>query len=65
MVVVVIENAARLSIPLLVKEGIDTGIPPIRAAGDLGPLLLVVGHRARSRRSPRRSPATSSSCARA
>lgn len=43
MVVVVVENAARLSIPYLVKEGIDTGIPPIRASGDLGPLLLVVG----------------------
>jgi ABC-type multidrug transport system fused ATPase/permease subunit len=42
MVVVVVENAARLSIPYLVKEGIDTGIPPIRASGDLGPLLLVV-----------------------
>src|SRR6478736_1403110 len=43
MVVVVVENAARLSIPYLVKEGIDTCIPPIRASGDLGPLLLVVG----------------------
>jgi len=43
MVVVIVENAARLSIPYLVKEGIDTGIPPIRASGDLGPLLLVVG----------------------
>ena len=43
MVVVIVENAARLSIPYLVKEGIDTGIPPIRGTGDLGPLLLVVG----------------------
>jgi ABC-type multidrug transport system fused ATPase/permease subunit len=43
MVVVVIENAARLSIPYLVKEGIDVGIPPIRERGDLEPLLLVVG----------------------
>ncbi len=43
MAVVIVENAARLSIPYLVKEGIDTGIPPIRASGDLGPLLLVVG----------------------
>jgi ABC-type multidrug transport system fused ATPase/permease subunit len=42
MAVVVIENAARLSIPYLVKEGIDTGIPPIRESGDLGPLLVVV-----------------------
>jgi ABC-type multidrug transport system fused ATPase/permease subunit len=43
VVVVVVENAARLSIPYLVKEGIDVGIPPIRETGDLGPLLLVVG----------------------
>jgi ABC-type multidrug transport system fused ATPase/permease subunit len=43
ILVVVVENAARLSIPYLVKEGIDTGIPPIRATGDLGPLFLVVG----------------------
>jgi len=43
LLVVLVENAARLSIPYLVKEGIDTGIPPIRATGDLGPLLLVVG----------------------
>lgn len=41
--VVVVENAARLSIPYLVKEGIDTGIGPIRADGDLGPLLVIVG----------------------
>jgi ATP-binding cassette subfamily B protein len=43
VLVVVVENAARLSIPYLVKEGIDTGIPPIRATGDLGPLFLIVG----------------------
>jgi ATP-binding cassette subfamily B protein len=43
ILVVLVENAARLSIPYLVKEGIDTGIPPIRATGDLGPLFLVVG----------------------
>ncbi len=42
VVVVVMENAARLSIPYLVKEGIDTGIPPIRATGDTGPLYLIV-----------------------
>jgi ATP-binding cassette subfamily B protein len=41
--VVLVENAARLSIPFLVKEGIDTGIPPIREDGDLGPLLVIVG----------------------
>src|SRR5664279_3633634 len=28
--IVVVENASRLSIPYLVKEGIDKGIPPIR-----------------------------------
>jgi ATP-binding cassette subfamily B protein len=41
--IVLLENAARLSIPYLVKEGIDTGIPPIRENGDLGPLLFIVG----------------------
>jgi ABC-type multidrug transport system fused ATPase/permease subunit len=41
--VVVVENAARLSIPYLVKEGIDTGIPPIRESDDLEPLLMIVG----------------------
>ena len=41
--VVLVENIARLSIPYLVKEGIDTGIPPIRATGDLEPLFLIVG----------------------
>ena len=41
--VVVVENAARLAIPFLVKEGIDTGIPPIAADDDLEPLLLIVG----------------------
>ncbi len=41
--IVLVENVARLSIPYLVKEGIDTGIPPISATGDLEPLLLIVG----------------------
>ena len=41
--IVLVENIARLSIPYLVKEGIDTGIPPIRATGDLDPLLVIVG----------------------
>lgn len=41
--IVVIENAARLSIPYLVKEGIDSGIPPIRESDDLRPLLGIVG----------------------
>ena len=43
MVIVVIENAARLSIPFLVKVGIDSGIPPIAEDDNLGPLLLIVG----------------------
>ena len=43
MVIVVIENAARLSIPYLVKVGIDSGIPPIQESNDLEPLLLIVG----------------------
>jgi len=43
VIVVVVENAARLSIPFLVKEGIDDGIPPIRDNGNLEPLLLIVG----------------------
>ena len=37
--IVVVENAARLAIPYLVKEGIDTGIPPIRESDNLEPLL--------------------------
>jgi ATP-binding cassette subfamily B protein len=41
--IVVVENASRLAIPYLVKEGIDTGIPPIREHDDLQPLLVVVG----------------------
>jgi ABC-type multidrug transport system fused ATPase/permease subunit len=41
--IVVVENAARLSIPYLVKEGIDDGIAPIQASGDLKPIFLVVG----------------------
>jgi ATP-binding cassette, subfamily B, bacterial len=40
--IVLVENAARLSIPYLVKEGIDTGIPPIRDDNDLEPLLVIV-----------------------
>ncbi|MBI2244520.1 MAG: ABC transporter ATP-binding protein [Nocardioides sp.] len=43
VLIVVVENAARLSIPYLVKEGIDTGIPPIQESGDLEPLFLIVG----------------------
>jgi ATP-binding cassette, subfamily B, bacterial len=43
VVIVVVENAARLSIPYLVKVGIDSGIPPIRQDDNLDPLLLIVG----------------------
>ncbi len=42
VLVVLVENAARLSIPYLVKEGIDTGIPPIQQRDDLRPLVLIV-----------------------
>ncbi|HSE09776.1 MAG TPA: ABC transporter ATP-binding protein [Nocardioidaceae bacterium] len=41
--VVLAENAARLSIPYLVKEGIDEGIPPIRESGDTSLLITIVG----------------------
>jgi len=41
--IVIVENAARLSIPYLVKEGIDKGIPPIRQDNDTSVLFLVVG----------------------
>jgi len=40
--VVVVENAARLSVPVLVQRGIDHGIPPILAGGSSRELLLVV-----------------------
>jgi ABC-type multidrug transport system fused ATPase/permease subunit len=43
LVIVVIENAARLSIPYLVKVGIDSGIPPIQEDNNLEPLLMIVG----------------------
>ncbi|MGV0852034.1 ABC transporter ATP-binding protein [Mycolicibacterium phlei] len=42
-VVVVVENAARLSVPILVKRGIDIGIPPILAGGPAHALLTIVG----------------------
>ncbi len=41
--IVLVENASRLSIPYLVKEGIDKGIPPIRRADDMSVLITVVG----------------------
>ena len=40
--IVVVENASRLSIPYLVKEGIDKGIPPIRENGDTSLLFTIV-----------------------
>ena len=40
--VVVVENAARLSVPVLVQRGIDRGIPPILAGGSSRELLMVV-----------------------
>jgi ATP-binding cassette, subfamily B, bacterial len=42
MIAVVVENAARLSIPLLVAKGIDVGIPPIRQHDDIEPLVGIV-----------------------
>jgi ATP-binding cassette, subfamily B, bacterial len=41
-VVVVVENAARLSVPLLVQRGIDHGIPPIVAGGTARELFLIL-----------------------
>ena len=41
--VVVVENAARLSVPLLVQRGIDHGIPPIIDGGSAHALLTIVG----------------------
>ncbi|MEZ0052216.1 ATP-binding cassette subfamily B protein [Mycobacterium sp. MAA66] len=40
--VVVVENAARLSVPLLVQRGIDHGIPPILQGGPARELVTVV-----------------------
>ena len=40
--VVVAENAARLSVPLLVQRGIDHGIPPLVDGGSSRELLLIV-----------------------
>ncbi|NYD58001.1 ABC-type multidrug transport system fused ATPase/permease subunit [Nocardioides marinisabuli] len=42
VLIVLVENAARLAIPYLVKVGIDSGIPPIRERDDLSTLLTVV-----------------------
>ncbi|WP_151084715.1 ABC transporter ATP-binding protein [Nocardioides cynanchi] len=42
-IAVLVENAARLSIPLLVAKGIDQGIPPIQQSNNLRPLFVIVG----------------------
>ncbi|BDX30382.1 ABC transporter ATP-binding protein [Mycobacterium antarcticum] len=42
-IVIVVENAARLSVPLLVQRGIDHGIPPIGDGGSARELMLIVG----------------------
>lgn len=41
--VVVVENAARLSVPILVQRGIDHGIPPLVEGGSARELMLIVG----------------------
>ncbi|MCH9708295.1 MAG: ABC transporter ATP-binding protein/permease [Actinomycetia bacterium] len=41
-VVVVVENAARLSVPLLVQKGIDDGIPPLVEGGPAHTLMMIV-----------------------
>ncbi len=41
--VVVVENAARLSVPILVQRGIDRGIPPLLEGGSARELMLIVG----------------------
>ncbi|MCV7419175.1 ABC transporter ATP-binding protein [Mycobacterium yunnanensis] len=41
-VVIVVENAARLSLPLLVQRGIDHGIPPLVDGGSARELILIV-----------------------
>src|SRR5436305_2418329 len=40
--VVVVENAARLSVPILVQRGIDHGIPPILSGGSAHTLMVIV-----------------------
>ncbi|MGI9162805.1 MAG: ABC transporter ATP-binding protein [Mycobacterium sp.] len=41
-VVVIMENVARLSVPLLVQRGIDHAIPPLLAGGSAAELMAVV-----------------------
>ena len=54
--IVLVENAARLSIPYLVKEGIDNGIPPIRASAATRRRCSTSSASCWSPRSSRRSP---------
>lgn len=42
-VVVIVENAARLAVPLLVQRGIDYAIPPLLRGGPARELVIVVG----------------------
>ena len=42
-IVVVVENLARLSVPILVQRGIDHGIPPIVSGGSAHTLMVIVG----------------------
>src|SRR3954451_21089998 len=42
-IVVVVENGARLSVPILVQRGIDRGIPPILSGGSAHTLMVIVG----------------------
>jgi ABC-type multidrug transport system fused ATPase/permease subunit len=41
-IVVVVENAARLAVPLLVQRGIDHAIPPLLAGGSARELIIVI-----------------------
>lgn len=41
-IIVVVENAARLSVPILVQRGIDHGIPPILARGSARELVVIL-----------------------
>ncbi|OBJ31424.1 ABC transporter [Mycolicibacter heraklionensis] len=42
VVAIVVENAARLAVPVLAQRGIDRGIPPIAADGSIRQLSLIV-----------------------
>lgn len=41
--VVIVENVARLSVPILVQRGIDDGIPPLLQGGPATALMTIVG----------------------